>query len=137
MSSVLDHIKQLQQASLDALLEAQNLQFLLVLFPDLMVRGTPGRNNLYYSKKVNSLATSCDIRDSCGCCSDSPLEVRPYLDTEFGRVYSDPPVIIVGEKSYEALLPKEGWEANLRNNMISEDIILQVAQYFDNFNEEE
>lgn len=78
--------------------EAARIQRLRVTFPDLNVRvGRWGKTALF-SASVNGRVDAFDARHNCGCCQDSPLEIWPYLTTEDGPVYSDPPCFFVGQR---------------------------------------
>lgn len=76
--------------------ELASLEGKFKLFPDLRrYEGRWGKVALY-AKSANSQVTGYDTRHNCGCCVDSPLELWPYAETEWGPVYSDPPKFHVG-----------------------------------------
>jgi len=114
-----------KQAEAQKLLtESANLTKLLELYPDL--RKVSGRWNkkAYCSKEVNSKVTNFDMRHNCGCCADSPLEIWPYLETEYGRVYSDPTDFRTGERvDYAYDRPYPNWQEKMKNAGIALIII--------------
>ena len=71
------------------------------------------------------------MRHNCGCCSDSPLGVWPYIETESGKVYSDPAVFMIGEMHWiSGDKPYKGWEEQMRKYGISEVVIGKISEYF-------
>ncbi len=112
--------------------EADRLKNLAKAYPDL--KKYVGRWNkvAYYSKTVNTKVDRFDMRHNCGCCSDSPLEVWPYLETPDGNIYSDPPSFCVGERDPAMCgdRPNPGWKTTLQNAGIPEDIIGAVSMHF-------
>lgn len=126
-----------RKAAAEKLVEAERLEKLSALYPDL--RRFVGRweKVVWCSKAVNAQATEYDRRFNCGCCSDSPLEIWPYLETEFGKVYSDPPEFKLGEKHWiSGAKPYAGWKDKLREAGIREEIIEGVQAYFGACHEE-
>src|SRR3972149_1255266 len=112
--------------------EAYRLQKLAETYPD--IKKYVGRWNkiVYCTKTVNNKVNKFDRRYNCGCCGDSPLEIWPYIETEFGKVYSDPSKFLVGEKHWLAgALPKKGWKKELLWNNIPELIIEEIQYSFD------
>jgi len=78
------------------------------------------------------------ISHSCGCCADSPIEVWPYVSIDGTKVYSDPPYFIVGEGSYSYKeIEYDGWEKNLQNSDIPQEVISKVKLWFETQNVEE
>lgn len=115
----------------DKRLEAERLERIATAYPDL--RKYVGRwgKVAYCSKSVNSKVNRFDLRHSCGCCTDSLLELWPYLETPDGNVYSDPPVFWIGEQHWIAGdLPKKGWRRELRAAGIPEVIIQAAEDHF-------
>jgi hypothetical protein len=112
--------------------EADKLEGLLKKFPDLLLHTNRWNKVRYYSKSANSIADKYDIGYNCGCCNDSPLELSPYIETEYGRVYSDPPVFTIGDKNiYRSDKPYDGWDKKLREANVKEEIIEKVSHRFD------
>ncbi len=91
------------------------------------------------SKDVNSIADQTHFYHSCGCCSDSPLYVGPYVqDGEF-KIYTDPPQFMIGEKDpygdfYE--IEYDDWQEDLKKINVQNVIIEQVTNYFKESREE-
>jgi hypothetical protein len=117
--------------------EAEKLEELAKLYPDLEEHIGRWNKSVMCSASVNGLVTDFDDRFNCGCCPDSPWEVWPYLDTPCGKVYSNPAEFQVGEK-YEgsAATPCKDWQNSLRKAGISEKVIEGVSNRFDSFREE-
>lgn len=117
--------------------EADKLQKFATAFPD--VQKYVGRWNkvAYFSKSANPRVTRFDLRHNCGCCNDSPLEIWPYLETEFGNVFSDPPKFVVGEKDSMSYgdRPFKGWRKEMEASGIPESILGAVAMHFRNAEE--
>lgn len=100
-------------------------------YPDLKRNVNRWNRIRFCSASVNSEVTDFDMSHNCGCCSDSPLEVWPYLETDQGRLYSDPACYQVGEKHWiSGDSPYEGWKKKLRDNKIPEDIIKKISAHF-------
>ena len=100
-------------------------------FPDLYQHTNRWKKERWASKHANAKVTACDIGHNCGCCSDSPLEIWPYLEVDGRRVYSDPPVFTVGEAGYSGGdRAYSGWAHKMRDVGISEAVIAQVKAYF-------
>jgi hypothetical protein len=128
----MDDSEKLRKEAADKLAEADRLDKLQADYPDL--KKYTGRWNKvsYFSKTVNSQVTDFDQRHNCGCCNDSPLEIWPYLSTPHGKVYSDPPMFVVGERDpYEyGDTPYEGWDTKLSDANIPQAIIERVRRLF-------
>jgi hypothetical protein len=66
--------------------ELNRVKALESVYPDLEIEVGRWNKKVYSSKTVNGIVDNYETRFNCGCCSDSPYEVWPYLETEFGRV---------------------------------------------------
>jgi len=111
--------------------EADRIEALAKLYPGLKKHTGRWNKVAYCSASVNGEAVEADIRHNCGCCNDSPLEVWPYVQTEHGKVYSDPPCFVVGEKHWisgDVSLP--GWKDKLRQAGLPENLITRVSAHF-------
>lgn len=131
MPDVKDDIQKLQKEAAAQLAEAERLAKLSEAFPD--IKKYTGRWNkvAYYSPTVNEKITDYDMRHNCGCCNDSPLEIWPFAETPVGKVYSDPPVFVVGERHYyHGDKPYAGWRKKLVDAHIPEAIIEKIAYHF-------
>jgi hypothetical protein len=112
--------------------ERNAIEKLVAEFPD--ARSFVGRwdKKVLCSKSVNTKVTDYDMRHNCGCCPDSPLEIWPYVETEYGRMYSDPPCFMPGEKHWMCGdTPSPGWKKAFRNAEIPEHLIDKVASHFE------
>lgn len=131
MSSVQEELDKLKTEAGKKVAEAERLVRLSALFPDLQKHVGRWNKVAYYSSSVNSKVERFDLRHNCGCCSDSPLEVWPYLETPDGRVYSNPPCFQVGEKYFlggDRPYPK--WKESLEKASISKVIVEAISAHF-------
>lgn len=113
--------------------EVNKLISLYKQFPNLQRQVGRWSKAVYYSKDVNAKVNRFDMRHNCGCCNDSPLEVWPYLETEYGNVYSDPPTFMIGERrwdNYSIDKPYPDWEEKLIKAELPEDIIGAISMHF-------
>jgi hypothetical protein len=131
MTTVSEEIAKLQENSKSRQSEIDQLTKLLELFPDLKKHVGRWNKVAFYSSSVNSKVSGYDQRFNCGCCSDSPLEVWPYLDTPFGKVFSDPPCFTIGEKCYYGgATPYPDWQERLEKAGIPGVVIGSIEEYF-------
>ena len=124
MTTMNEEVEKLRKEAEANMSEAERLVRLYEKYPDM--KKYVGRWNkiAYYSRSINEIANEVELRHNCGCCNDSPLEAWPFLQTEDGRVYSDPPRILVGEKHWIAGdTPEDGWEEKLLKEKIPEKIV--------------
>lgn len=112
--------------------EIARVQALTRLYPDLKRHVGRWNKVAYCSASVNKLVDKFEHRFNCGCCGDSPMELWPYLDTEFGRIYSSPTGIFIGEKDpyFGGAVSRPGWREDLQKHGLSEALIEQVAVLF-------
>lgn len=129
--TIQDEITKLRNEAQSKEAEAKQLEALLAEFPDLQKYTGRWKKVAFYSKAVNQHVERFDIRHNCGCCSDSPLEVWPFLETPHGKVYSDPPKFVVGEQHWiSGDRPYDGWKDKLQEAQIPEVIIGTVEMHF-------
>ncbi len=137
MTPVSEVISTLQGEIAEKQREVERLGKLLAAFPDLQRDMGRWKKVVYSSRTVNEHVTDYERRFSCGCCSDSPLEIWPYLETPDGKVYSNPSCFIVGEKHrISGTASQPGWQDQLRSARIPEAIIERIAQGFRDDGEE-
>ena len=128
--SISDEIAKIQKETEAQLVEVERLKKLEEAFPDVRKHEGRWKKIVFASASVNSKVDRFDRRHNCGCCSDSPLEIWPYLETPHGKVYSDPPMFFVGERSYRGGdTPYPDWRANLEKYGISEAVLNPVSAY--------
>lgn len=82
--------------------EADRIRALTLQFPDLRIHKDRWGNERYSAASANPQVTNYETRHSCGCCGDAPLLVWPYLEAEYGRVFSDPSSFYFARR--------DGWE---------------------------
>jgi len=133
MSTIAEEIAKLRKEADERAGEAERLGRLHARYPDLKKHVNRWNKIRYCSASVNGLVQRFDISHNCGCCSDSPLEVWPYLETEDGNVYSDPCCFTVGEKdpTFYVDIPYDGWDDKMRKAGIPEPIVGAVSFHFD------
>ena len=102
------------------------LRWLTEKYPDLHEVPDRWGNLRFYSDRVNAEATDYSIRRNCSCCHDASIEVRPYIDTEEGRVFGG--CYTIGRGQYERRAC-EGWEELLRTAGVRDEIIERVRFY--------
>lgn len=101
-------------------------------YPDLGVVTDRWKEERFTSVDVNAIADHVDIRESCGCCSDSVLLARPYIEVEETPVFSLPDCFRVAcMEDYEVDRPWDGWEDGMRKEAISEAAIGIVRSHIE------
>jgi hypothetical protein len=131
MTSVQEELAKLHKEASNKAMEAERLARLSASFPDLKKHVGRWDKVAYYSAEVNSKVDQVEFRYNCGCCSDSPLEAWPYLNTTNGRVYSDPPCFQVGEKHHlGGSRPYSDWKPRLEKVGLSGAVIQLVSDHF-------
>lgn len=131
MISVDDKIKELKSCVLDKKKEILRLEGLESVYPDLKIHVDRWKKVVYCSASVNSIVTTCETKHNCGCCERSPLEAWFYILTPLGKIYSNPPCIMIGEKEFSGGdIPFPDWEDKLRRENIPENIIEQLKSCF-------
>jgi len=115
---------------LDKLLE------LVSIYPDLKKHIDRWDRNRVSTKLVNHLVNDCEIKHSCGCCSDSILEVWPFIEINEIKIYSDPIPFRIGESNSLGYgeIPWNGWQDKMKENNISEKVV-QIAEKYLNDNQ--
>jgi hypothetical protein len=112
--------------------EAERLDNLTKLYPDLEEYTGRWERSVVCSVSVNGLVTDFDSRFNCGCCSDSPWEVWPYLKTPYGRVYSNPARFSVGTKyDHDIAIPDKDWKKDLLRAGIADTVIEKISEVFE------
>ena len=113
--------------------ELNTIRSLQARYPDLEQVTHRWKKETFSTTGVNNITTDVDIRHSCGCCPDSPIEAFPYAIVEGVKLYSKPSRFCVGEK-YEpgfGELASTGWADNMRKEGIAEAVIIRVQEFFD------
>lgn len=137
MTSLVNDAEKLRKEAEEKLAEVNRLERLQQAFPDLKKRTGRWNKVAFYSKTVNEKVDEFDSRHNCGCCSDSPLEIWPYMNTPDGKVFSDPPCFTVGERDGYGDRPYDNWSNALREARISGNVIERISMLFNARDEEE
>lgn len=131
MSTIQESIEKLLKNKDTIEKEVLRLNNILIKYPDTMEAIDRWGVVRLKSKSVNSIVTNCDIKHSCGCCNDSPLKIWPYINTEFGKIFSDPCGIVIGEKDYDGGdIEQNNWRELLIKENIPNVIIKIAEKYF-------
>lgn len=128
----MEDIQKLLDEANEKLSAAKRLVALKSIYPDLKRQEGRWGKKVYASATANASVDSVDLRHNCGCCPDSPLEAWPYLETEYGRVYSLPAMFVVGEATYcQGDVPRSGWKERLLENNIAPEAIKIINAHFE------
>lgn len=117
--------------------ELNRIKRLTESYPD--IERYTGRWNrvVMSSKSVNASVDRVFFRYNCSCCSDSPFEAWPYIQTEHGEIYSNPAKFTVGEQHWiSGAKPLKDWDKPLIAAGISSTVIERIQSEFDRFRKE-
>jgi hypothetical protein len=132
--TVQEEVNRLKDEAMKKAREAECILELQKRFPDLKQHRNRWNTVRFYSASVNADVEKASIGHNCGCCPDSPLEVWPYIETEFGKVHSDPPVFTVGEGSWGGGdVAYDDWESKMKEAGIHEGVIQMVRNHFQEY----
>lgn len=142
------YLAQLQEQAVTAQCELDYVTQLQQHVPGLTTTVDRWQQRRLGSAWANARADRAEIKHNCGCCHDSPLEVRPYVvldlkwtpptivpqsapetNPAYRRLYCHPERFVIGEKcgSYDRF--DSNWETRLRDVGIAEAAIQQVHVY--------
>jgi len=120
--------------------EVDNLEKNSKIYSDLRSHTNRWGHVRYYSKSINADVDEFDSGHNCGCCPDSPLEVWPYKKVDGQKIYSDPPVFIIGDRnSYDCDCDNDcncewytekaylSWHKKLKKHGISKVVINKIG----------
>lgn len=85
---------EVQLSNVDAMRKA------LEKFPDLEVFTDRWGKQRWGAKSANPHVTDYEYGHTCGCCSDTGILIRPYLECGGQRIYSNPSSFDIGEGRY-------------------------------------
>ena len=111
---------------------AATIKALMEKFPDLKIATNRWGRQRYSSASVNAVADKVRFGHNCGCCNDSPLEARPFVEVLGTEVFSHPDYFMVGERSISQPYYDHAysdWEEKLEKAGISQTAIDKVASY--------
>jgi hypothetical protein len=125
-----NHIDRLKEDISEKQAEVDRLTELSRSFSDLKrFEGIGDNHVVFFSFTANELVTNFVRRRDTS--PEYSVVVWPYLETDLGRVYSNPPYFIVGKLHPQGDIPKPGWEEELRKAKITEVVIAKVQEYFE------
>ncbi len=123
-----DLLKEIEQKQA----ELKRLEDLVKKYPDIRKDTDRWQRVRFASKSVNHLVTDVEISHGCGCCDDSPLYARPFVEINGERLYSDPFLFYVGDKNYgNGEREDYGWEKRLIEQNINQMVIDKIRSYLD------
>jgi hypothetical protein len=132
--SVKSRLKHLEDSILKATEEAEQLETMTLLFPDLEVEVNRWGTKKLTSRMVNSMAVDYDTGHSCGCCEDAPLFAYPYVEFEGIRVHSKPSKVYIGERCYHVVggeLYDQRCLGELRTEGFNPELIAKIEKLVD------
>lgn len=108
---------------------AKKLIKLQLKFPDLELHTDRWNTERLTSKLVNEMANKCEIKHSCGCCTDSVLQAHAYIEIDGEKIYSNASVN-VGEKHWiSGDQAYDTWREDLLKVGYNENVIQLVENY--------
>jgi hypothetical protein len=102
-------------------------------FPDAFISQDRWKNERVFSKIASPLCDKYDWRHSCGCCADSSVQVWPYLETEFGKVFAaEAPLYVMDRDEYGmGTYLRNGFDVSKTN--LSDGMKRQIQEFIDLF----
>lgn len=127
-----DYINKLELEISKLIQKKQNIEKILEIYPDLETRLDRWNKEYFVSKMATPQMTECHIHHNCGCCSDSPVEVKPYIMVDGFKINANPLSVFVGEKDpykYRDIRYPD-WKERLEEAGYSQSIIDRANSYF-------
>lgn len=124
-----DRLMQLQHDGV----QFMRLKSLVTAFDDLTVVVDDNGRSHSCTAQVNNGVDGVDFRQHERG-EDGPLVVWPYVLLPIeGKVYSSPPCFTVAHPAKNGFgeVPVKGWETDMREEGVSEDVIRKVRQYLE------
>jgi len=102
-------------------------------YPDLKIYSNRWNKEYFYSKLINEIVTDVEFANGCGCCADTPLYAKFFVDIDGIKVYADPVEICIGEGSYNGsgYINTETWRDILVALSINKNIFNKVEKYLE------
>lgn len=102
---------------------------LLENFPDLELHSLRWSTQ-YSSKSINKIVTEFYKKNSCGCCLDSVIKIRPYIKYKNVYIFTNPVEFDIGENSeYNGPNYLDNWKDKFIETEINPILINKVEQY--------
>jgi len=107
---------------------------LINMYPDLRIYSNRWNKEYFCSKLINEIVTDVEFANGCGCCADTPLYAKFFVDIDGIKVYADPVEICIGEGSYGGIgyVNTEKWEYTLKSFNINKRVFDKVEKYLEN-----
>ncbi|KKM07951.1 hypothetical protein LCGC14_1728790 [marine sediment metagenome] len=112
-------------------IKLDNILYIYNKIPDVTHSIDRWKNFRLHSATVNTNAVDVDIRHRCGCCGDSSLIARPYINMMDTRVFTIPESFTIGEKGFDGDYPLPGWRTKMLEVNITTDVIDKIEKYFE------
>lgn len=139
MSNLEKEISHLRQQNEKAQKELELIETLRLRFPDLEIDRDRWGRARYMAASANALVNQVEFHYNCGCCEDSPLHARPYMELPEGiRIYSNPCGEWIGErKMFGGFLGYTKWRRIYEEAGVNAGIIEKIQEHIDSLSEEE
>jgi hypothetical protein len=79
---------------------------------------------------VNSTVDHVEIKRECECCLGAPVHAHMFVVKDGERVYSDPPFVLVGQRTPRGTREFISWRNDLRDNKINSVIAEYIETFF-------
>lgn len=130
--SIERHMEKLRKDESKAQSELDFIAELRQEFPDLETTTDRWGRVRYMAKSANARVNEVFIHRNCGCCSDSPVHARPFLQLNNGtHIYSNPCNVMIGEPyAYgDGFREYDGWEEKYTEAGVNPKVIEEIKRY--------
>lgn len=127
MITLNDHLRRLNE-HITLLTEiCANLKAVLAIFPDALVRQEDDDTTRVFSRQANTLASECEIQRK-----DNTWRISPYVNTELGPIYSDPPDFFLHINQHnQVIMPTPLWRGVLETYKINPAAIRCIENHIE------
>lgn len=129
--SIGSHIERLQRESEKARAELGRIERLRREFPDLETDTDRWGRVRYMARSANARVDRVLFHRNCGCCPDSPLHARPYLDFEGETIHSNPCDVMVGNPCSwgGGFQERTGWRKTYEDAGVSFRVVEEIQRH--------
>lgn len=127
------HIEKLQKEAAGARAELGRIARLRREFPDLETDTDRWGHIRYMARSANSRVDQVLFHRNCGCCADTPLHARPYLEFEGFKIYSNPCNVMVGSHSEwgDGFKENDHWRAAYEEAGVNPAVIESIRRHIE------
>lgn len=127
------HVEKLQKDSEKAQAELGRIERLRRAFPDLETDTDRWGRVRYMARSANARVDQVLFHRNCGCCSDSPLHARPYLEFEGETIHSNPCNVMVGRPRFwgGGFQEGAGWRQTYEDAGVNPRIVEKIQRHVD------